>query len=87
MGIITNTDTGTRTKHGNLYFWRNTRQTWHFDLWIKYELRRNLPADEKERDAYVLGIVTVLYEMFEKNEASRIVDAVTHDELVDYILW
>lgn len=53
-----------------------------------YELRRNLPADEKERDAYVLGIVTVLYEMFEKNEASRIVDAVTHDELrlVDYIL-
>lgn len=52
-----------------------------------YELRRNLPADGKERDAYVLGIVTVLYEMFEKNEASRIVDAVTHDELVDYILW
>lgn len=51
-----------------------------------YELRRNLPTDEKERDAYVLGIVTVLYEMFEKNEASRIVDAVTHDELVDYIL-
>lgn len=51
-----------------------------------YELRRNLPADGKERDAYVLGIVTVLYEMFEKNEASRIVDAVTHDELVDYIL-
>lgn len=51
-----------------------------------YELRRNLPADKKERDAYVLGIVTVLYEMFEKNEASRIVDAVTHDELVDYIL-
>lgn len=51
-----------------------------------YELRRNLPADEKERDAYVLGIVTVLYEMFEKNEASKIVDAVIHDELVDYIL-
>lgn len=51
-----------------------------------YELRRNLPADEKERDAYVLGIVTVLYEMFEKNEASKIVDAVTHDELIDYVL-
>lgn len=51
-----------------------------------YELRRNLPANEKERDAYVLGIITVLYEMFEKNEASKIVDAVIQDELIDYVL-
>mgnify|MGYP001736549807 CR=1 FL=1 len=51
-----------------------------------HELRRNLPTDEKERDAYVLGIITVLYEMFEKNEASKIVDAVIQDELIDYVL-
>lgn len=51
-----------------------------------YELRRNLPTNEKERDAYVLGIITVLYEMFEKNEASKIVDAVIQDELIDYVL-
>ena len=51
-----------------------------------YELRRNAPSDEKERYAYVLGIITVLYEMFEKNEASKIVDAVIQDELIDYVL-
>ncbi|MFS9370156.1 hypothetical protein QM412_10585 [Streptococcus parasanguinis] len=51
-----------------------------------YELRRNLPTNEKERDAYFLGIITVLYEMFEKNEASKIVDAVIQDELIDYVL-
>lgn len=51
-----------------------------------HELRRNLPTDEKERDAYVSGIITVLYEMFEKNEASKIVDAVIQDELIDYVL-
>ena len=51
-----------------------------------YELRRNLPTNEKERGAYVLGIITVLYEMFEKNEASKIVDAVIQDELIDYVL-
>ena len=50
------------------------------------ELRNNLPTNEKERDAYVLGIITVLYEMFEKNEASKIVDAVIQDELIDYVL-
>lgn len=50
------------------------------------ELSDNLPEDEKERDAYVSGMITVLYEVFEKNEASKIVDAVIRDELIDYIL-
>lgn len=50
------------------------------------ELSDNLPKDEKERDAYVLGMCTVLYGVFEKNEASKIVDAVIRDELIDYIL-
>ena len=51
-----------------------------------YELRRNVPSDEKERDAYFLGVYTVLFELFEKGEASKIADAASHDELVDYIL-
>lgn len=52
-----------------------------YDLYFQRDFR-----NEKERDAYVLGIIIVLYEMFEKNEASKIVDAVIQDELIDYVL-
>lgn len=51
-----------------------------------YELRRNAPSDEKERDAYFLGVRAVLFELFEKGEARKIADAASDDELVDYIL-
>lgn len=51
-----------------------------------YELRENLPEDEKERYAYLLGMATVLYEVFEKSEASKIFDAVSQEELIDYVL-
>lgn len=51
-----------------------------------YELRENLPADEKERYAYLLGMATVLHEVYEKSEASKIFDAVSQEELIDYVL-
>ncbi len=51
-----------------------------------YELRRNAPADEKENDAYFLGARAVLFELFEKGEASKIVQAASYDELIDYHL-
>lgn len=51
-----------------------------------YELRENLPADEKERYAYLLGMATVLYKVYEKSEASKIFDAVSQEELIDYVL-
>lgn len=57
-------------KHGNLI----------------YELRRNAPTDEKENYAYFLGARAVLFELFEKGEASKIVEAASRDELVDYVL-
>lgn len=51
-----------------------------------YELRENLPTDEKERQAYLLGMATVLYKVYEKSEASKIFDAVSQEELIDYVL-
>ena len=50
------------------------------------ELRRSAPSDEKERYAYFAGVSTVLFELFEKGEATKIFQAASHDELVDYIL-
>lgn len=51
-----------------------------------HELRENLPTDEKERYAYLLGMSTVLYGVYEKSEASKIFDAVSQEELIDYVL-
>jgi len=51
-----------------------------------YELRENLPTDEKERQAYLLGMATVLHGVYEKSEASKIFDAVSQEELIDYVL-
>lgn len=51
-----------------------------------YELRENLPTDEKERQAYLLGMTTVLYKVYEKSEASKIFDAVSQEKLIDYVL-
>lgn len=51
-----------------------------------YELRRNAPTDEKENHAYFLGVGAVLFELFEKGEAQKILEAASHEELVDYHL-
>ena len=48
--------------------------------------RQNLPTDEKERDAYLLGVATVLHGVVEKSRASKIFDAISQDELIDYVL-
>lgn len=50
------------------------------------ELRKLAPADEKENDAYFLGARVVLFKLFEKGEASKIVQAASYDELIDYVL-
>ena len=50
------------------------------------EGRQNLPTDEKERYAYLLGVATVLYGVFEKSKASKIFDAISQEELIDYVL-
>ena len=50
------------------------------------EGRQNLPIDEKERYAYLLGVATVLYGVFEKSKASKIFDAISQEELIDYVL-